>query len=91
MRLFGIQFLGQGATFVYLTQAAQEMPGFSARLWAQFSVYNFLVANFWPVYWIGFAMDRARAQAIYRHVFVIAHDRAGDILSLAQMTINHGH
>ena len=90
MRLFGIQFLGQGVTFVYLTQAARQMPGFNADLWPQFSIYNFLVANFWPVYWIGFAIDRARAVTIYRHVFAIAYERAGDILSLIQMTINHG-
>ena len=89
MRLFGIQFLGQGVTFVYLTQAAQQMPGFSADLWPQFSIYNFLVANFWPVYWIGFVMDRARVVTIYRHVFVIAHDRAGDVLSLIQMSVGH--
>ncbi len=68
----------------------QEMPGFSAGLWPQFSVYNFLVANFWPIYWIGYAMDRARAQVIYRHVFAIAHDRAGDILSLIQVMMDHG-
>jgi hypothetical protein len=89
MRPFGIQILGQGATFIYLTQASQEMPNFSPAMWPQFSIYNFLIANFWPVYWIGFAMDRARSQQIYRHVFEIAHERAGDISSLIQMMIGH--
>ena len=89
MRLFGMQFIGQAATFVYLTEAAQAIPQFKPGLWPQFSIYNLLVANFWPVYWIGFALDRVKTQEIYRHIFAIALDRANDALSLVQMA-GHG-
>jgi hypothetical protein len=88
MRLFGGQFLGQGVTFVYLTQAAQATPNFNPALWPQFSIYNFLIANFWPIYWIGFAIDRAKVQEIYRHIFTIAHDRAGDVFALIHTMIS---
>jgi hypothetical protein len=79
MRLFGGQFLGQAATFVYLTQASPTVANFSPVLGPQFSIYNFLVASFWPIYWIGFALDRAKTQAIYGHVFTIAHERAAEL------------
>lgn len=88
MRLFGAQFLGQAATFVYLNQAT---PGVSAALWPQYAIYNFLVANFWPLYWIGFAIDRAQTRHIYSRIFEIGHGRAHDILSIFHATISQVH
>ena len=85
--LFGGQFVGQAATFVYLTQASQSGPAFDIALWPQFSIYNFLIANFWPLYWIGFAIDRAKVKDTYWHVFAIAHDRAGDVFHLMQLMV----
>jgi hypothetical protein len=87
VRLFGGQFLGQAVTFVYLTQTGQTGPGFNATLWPQFSLYNFLIANFWPIYWIGFAIDRAKLKTTYWHIFAVAHERAGDVLHLVKMLI----
>src|SRR5262249_1644637 len=87
VRLFGGQFLGQAVTFVYLTQAGQAGGGFSASLWPQFSLYNFVVANFWPIYWIGFAIDRAAGKSTDLHGFAVAQDRAGDVLHLVKTMI----
>jgi len=91
MRLFGMQFLGQAVTFVYLTQATQNLADFKPGLWPQFSIYNFLVSNFWPVYWIGFAINRVKTREIYGHIFSIAHGRAADLFGFVHTMIVHGH
>ena len=82
MRLFGVQFLGQGVTFVYLTKAAQQMPGFSAIYGRNFR----FIISWSPISgrstgsalpWTG--RGRRRSTAMFSP---IAHERAGDILSL---------
>ena len=83
MRMFGFQFLGQGITFIYLSLMLPGTLGFNPAFWPQISIYNFFVANFWPIYWVGFVIDRAKCKAIYWHVFTVAHARAGDVIGLA--------
>jgi len=79
---FGGYFLGQAVTFVYLTSAAQATPQFDAQFWPQLSLYNLLVANFWPLYWLGHILDRPKLDAAYWHVFEIARDRATELYHL---------
>ena len=81
MRIVGGHFLGQAGTFVYLTSAAQAAPQFDAHFWPQLSLYNLLVANFWPLYWLGHILDGAKIEEAYWHIFDIARDRATDVFA----------
>ena len=85
---FGGYFAGQVVTFVYLTEAMRNAPEFDAAYWPQFSLYNLLVANFWPLYWAGYFFDRARVETIYWHVYEVAQTRAGEILQIADYFLN---
>jgi len=82
---FGIHFLGQVGTFVYLTQTMRFAPEFDAAVWPQFSIYNLLVANFWPLYWLARLIDPLRLDRVYWHVFDVAAARAADIYHIAQV------
>ena len=73
---FGGYFLGQAGTFVYLTSTVQAAPQFDANFWPQMSLYNLLVANFWPLYWAGHFFDKAKLQDAYWHTFDAARDSA---------------
>jgi hypothetical protein len=79
----GLHFLGQTGTFVYLTQTMRFAPEFDVTAWPQFSVYNLLVANFWPVYWAIHILDAARLNRIYWHVFDVAAARATELAHFA--------
>jgi hypothetical protein len=80
----GLHFLGQTGTFVYLTQTMRFAPEFDIAAWPQFSVYNLLVANFWPVYWAAHLWDSARLDRAYWHVFDVAATRATEMAHFAQ-------
>lgn len=84
----GLHFLGQMGTFVYLTQTMRFAPEFDIAAWPQFSVYNLLVANFWPVYWAVHLWDSARMDRIYWHVFDLAAARATEMAHFAQYAFN---
>jgi hypothetical protein len=79
----GLHFLGQTGTFVYLTQTMRLAPEFDVAAWPQFSVYNLLVANFWPLYWVAHILDSGRASRVYWQVFDVAAARAAEIAHLA--------
>ena len=79
---FGGYFIGQAVTFVYLTGTAQAAPQFEAQFWPQLSLYNLLVANFWPLYWAGHFFDKAQVQEAYWHTFAAARDSAGWVFQL---------
>ena len=79
---FGGYFLGQIATFGYLTEVMKGAPEFDLGLWPQFSLYNLLVANFWPLYWVGHFVDKVKVDKVYWHVFEVAHSRAADVLQI---------
>ena len=84
---FGIHFFGQVATFVYLTQTMRFAPQFDIAAWPQFSIYNVLVANFWPVYWVARLIDPLKLDRFYWRVFEVAAARAGDLHHFAQSVI----
>jgi hypothetical protein len=85
---FGGYFFGQVGTFIYLTQVMKAAPQFDVGLWPQFSLYNLVVANFWPLYWVGHFVDRIKADQIYWHVFDVAHERAADVFQLFDYFVN---
>lgn len=82
---FGGYFIGQVVTFMYLTETMKEAPEFDASLWPQFSLFNLLVANFWPLYWVGYFIDKVRLDQIYWHVYEVAQARVGDVLSIVHL------
>ena len=79
---FGGYFFGQVATFLYLTWVMKNAPEFDLGLWPQFSLYNLLIANFWPLYWVGYFVDKAKADQLYWHVFAVAQARATDMFRI---------
>jgi len=81
---FGGYFFGQTATFMYLTQSMSHAEQFHVEFWPQFSVYNLVVANFWPLYWFAHFMDRPRLNEAYWHVYDVAQARASDVYSIFQ-------
>jgi hypothetical protein len=81
---FGIHFFGQVATFAYLTQTMRFAPQFDIAAWPQFSIYNVLVANFWPLYWVARLIDPLRLDHFYWRVFEVAAARAADLHHFAQ-------
>jgi hypothetical protein len=68
---FGGYFLGQVGTFVYLIGAMKDSPQFDHRFWPGFSLYNLVVANFWPFYWLGYFIDRMKLDQIYWQVYEV--------------------
>jgi hypothetical protein len=82
---FGGYFFGQVATFVYLTEAMRTAPQFQIETWPQFSLYNLLVANFWPLYWVAHLVDAAKVDEAYWHVYAVAESRAGEVIHLVQL------
>jgi hypothetical protein len=84
----GLYFLGQVATFAYLTETMRAAPEFDIAGWPQFSIYNLLVANFWPVYWAAYYFDHAKLDRIYWHIYEIAQMRAGEVSQILQLFWN---
>ena len=79
---FGGYFIGQVVTFMYLTETMKEAPEFDASLWPQFSLFNLLVANFWPLYWVGYLFDKVKLDQMYWHIYDVAQARAADALAI---------
>jgi hypothetical protein len=85
MRLhFGLHFFGQVATFAYLTLTMQQAPQFHAAAWPQFSIYNLVVANLWPLYWVAHFIDPLRLNGAYWRVFEVSAARAADLHHIVQ-------
>jgi hypothetical protein len=82
---FGGYFFGQVATFMYLLQSMSQSEQFDPMTWPQFSVYNLVVANFWPLYWFGRLLDPEKLDTAYWHVYDVAQARVADVLALVQM------
>ena len=81
---FGLHFFGQVATFAYLTLTMQHAPQFHAAAWPQFSIYNLLVANLWPLYWVAHFIDPLRLNGAYWRVFEVSAARAADLHHIVQ-------
>jgi hypothetical protein len=75
---FGLYFFGQVGTFTYLLNAMAGAAQFNVEQWPQFSVYNLVVANFWPVYWLVYFVDSAKLDETYWRVYEVALARAAD-------------
>ena len=88
MRIFGGYFLGQLATFGYLVETMGKATTFDVVHWPQFSVYNLVIANFWPLYWVAHFVDAAKVDAAYWHVYDVAQARVTDVVQLAQAFSN---
>lgn len=88
MRIFGGYFLGQLATFIYLVETLGRSGQFDPMNWPQFSAYNVVVANFWPLYWVARLVDPAKVDAAYWHVYDVAQARVGDVVHIAQVFSN---
>ena len=84
---FGGYFFGQVGTFIYLTEAMRAAPKFDVAFWPQFSLFNLLVANFWPLYWVGYFVDHAKLDEIYWHVYEVAQARALDALNIVHYLV----
>ena len=82
---FGGYFFGQVGTFVYLVEAMRSAPQFQIDAWPQFALYNLLVANFWPMYWVAHLVDPVKVEEAYWHVYEVAESRAGDVIQIVQM------
>ena len=82
---FGVYFLGQLATFIYLVQSMSHATQFQIADWPQFSIYNLVVANFWPFYWVVYFVDSAKLDRAYWHVYEVAQARAAEIGYVYQM------
>ncbi|MEY4879170.1 MAG: hypothetical protein RJB62_639 [Pseudomonadota bacterium] len=81
---FGGYFLGQVATFVYLLQSMAPAAELDAASWPQFSVYNLVVANFWPLYWLVHFVDREKLDAAYWEVYAAAEGSVAQVLGFFQ-------
>ena len=82
---FGGYFFGQVATFVYLLQSMGQSDQLDTANWAPFSVYNLVVANFWPFYWFAYFMDKEQLDEAYWHVYEVAQARVGDVVGMVQL------
>ena len=82
---FGGYFLGQVATFAYLIHTMSRGNQFDVADWPQFSIYNLVVANFWPFYWIGYFFDAAKLETVYWHVYAVAQARASDMMQVYEL------
>jgi hypothetical protein len=78
----GSYFLGQLGTFVYLVEYMGRGSQFHIEEWPQFSIYNLVVANFWPVYWVVYFVDAAKLQQIYWHVYEVAQMRGAEVAAI---------
>lgn len=85
---FGGYFFGQIATFMYLLQTMGMAGRFDASTWPQFSVYNLVVANFWPIYWLAHFIDPVKLDDAYWHVFDVAQARVAELLQLFQLFVH---
>jgi hypothetical protein len=79
---FGLYFFGQLGTFVYLLNAMARAAQFSVEHWLPFSVFNLVVANFWPLYWVAYFIDAAKLDEIYWRVYGVVLARAADAANL---------
>jgi hypothetical protein len=80
MRLhFGIHFLGQIGTFMWLTETMRAAPELDIAAWPEFSIYNALVANLWPVYWLAKLIDPLKLDQFYWGAFDVAAARAAEV------------
>ena len=84
---FGVYFFVHVGTFVFLTETLKKAPEFNVDLWPQFSLYNLLVSNFWPLYWVGYFVDRTKLDGMYWHVYEVAQARAVDVFQLIDLLI----
>ena len=82
---FGLYFIGQIVTFIYLTENMRAAPQFDVAAWPQFSLYNLLVSNFWPLYWAAYYFDHAQLDRIYWRVYEVAQMRAGEVVQIFQL------
>jgi hypothetical protein len=85
---FGGYFFGQVGTFVYLLQSMGPSAQFDAASWPSFSVYNLVVANFWPLYWFVHFVDDEKLDAAYWHVYEVAQARVADVLNFIQLFLS---
>ena len=80
MRLqLGVHFLGQIGTFTWLIESMRAAPEFNIAAWPEFSIYNALVANLWPVYWLARLVDPLKLDQVYWGVFESAAARVAEI------------
>jgi hypothetical protein len=78
----GGYFLGQLGTFVYLVEVMGRASRFNIADWPQFSIYNLVVANFWPFYWVVYFVDSVKLEQTYWHIYEVAQARAADVASV---------
>ena len=88
MRMFGGYFLGQLGTFLYLVETLGRSGQFNPADWPQFSAYNLVVSNFWPLYWAARFVDSAKVDAAYWHVYDVAQARVSDVVQISQLFSN---
>jgi hypothetical protein len=81
---FGSYFLGQLGTFVYLVESMGRAERFNIADWPQFSIYNLVVANFWPIYWVVYFVDAVKLQEVYWHVYEVAQMRGAEVASIVR-------
>jgi len=80
MRLpFGIHLLGQIGTFMWLTESARAAPELDIAAWPEFSIYNALVANLWPIYWLAKLIDPLKLDRVYWQMFDSLAARAAEV------------
>jgi hypothetical protein len=80
MRLhFGIHFLGQIGTFMWLTESMRAAPQLDITAWPEFSIYNAVVANLWPVYWLARVIDPLKLDQVYWQMFDAVAARVAEI------------
>jgi hypothetical protein len=53
-------------------------------VWPQFSIYNLVVANLWPLYWVAHFIDPLRLNGAYWRVFEVSAARAADLHHIVQ-------
>jgi hypothetical protein len=59
----------------------KDAPQFDHRFWPGFSVYNLVVANFWPLYWLGYFIDRVKLEQIYWQVYEVTQTWAAHAMA----------
>jgi hypothetical protein len=82
---FGGYFFGQVVTFIYLLQSMSQSVQLDPASWPQFSVYNLVVANFWPLYWLVHFVDRKKLDDTYWQVYDVAQSRVAEVLDIIQI------
>ncbi len=79
---FGTHFIAQLGTYGYLVIAGTSAPQFAAAQWPQWAIYNLIVANFWPLYWLARFFDPGRLDTLYWRVFEVAASQSERIIAL---------